>query len=59
VLDLCCGQGRHTVRLAHEGFKVTGLDLSPHLLQAARQAAEAAGVELALVQREMILAHKE
>jgi SAM-dependent methyltransferase len=53
VLDLCCGQGRHAVRLAQEGYRVTGLDLSSHLLAAARQAAEAAGVELALVQGDM------
>jgi SAM-dependent methyltransferase len=53
VLDLCCGQGRHTIRLAQAGLRVTGLDLSPQLLAAARRAAEAAGVDLTLVQRDM------
>ena len=29
VLDLCCGQGRHSVQFAKRGLKVTGLDLNP------------------------------
>ncbi|MFT7616381.1 MAG: SAM-dependent methyltransferase [Planctomycetota bacterium] len=33
VLDLCCGNGRHTVQLANEGFRVTAVDLSIPLLQ--------------------------
>lgn len=53
ILDLCCGQGRHSVRLAQAGYDVTGLDLSPQLLAVARQAAEEAGVKLALVQGDM------
>ena len=28
ILDLCCGYGRHAVRLAEKGFQVTGVDLS-------------------------------
>ncbi len=33
VLDLCCGQGRHSLELARRGYKrVTGLDLSETLL---------------------------
>ena len=28
ILDFCCGYGRHAVRLAEKGFKVTGVDLS-------------------------------
>lgn len=30
VLDLACGRGRHALYLASFGYKVTGLDLSPH-----------------------------
>jgi D-alanine-D-alanine ligase len=44
VLDLCCGQGRHTIELARRGFRsVTGIDLSHYLIELARQRAAAAG----------------
>lgn len=47
VLDLACGPGRHAILLAKEGFQVTGVDLSPFLLEKARlyAAREAADVE--------------
>lgn len=35
VLDLCCGQGRHSRWLALHGFNVVGVDLSSVLLQEA------------------------
>ncbi len=37
ILDLCCGQGRHTKILYSQGFQVTGLDLSSELLKHARK----------------------
>ena len=37
VLDLACGQGRHSVHLAALGARVTGLDLSSALLARARE----------------------
>lgn len=36
VLDLGCGWGRHTRSLADLGYRVTGLDLSPRLIDRAR-----------------------
>lgn len=36
VLDLACGQGRHTHLLAEAGFNVDGLDLSPYLIERAK-----------------------
>src|SRR5688500_3653535 len=40
VLDLACGQGRHSIELAKRGFKVTGLDYSPMLLKRAAASAK-------------------
>lgn len=37
ILDLCCGMGRHALALKEAGYEVTGLDLSEHLLNEARQ----------------------
>ena len=37
VLDLCCGQGRHTIALAKTGLDVTGVDLSEEMLAIARK----------------------
>ena len=36
VLDLCCGQGRHSAALTHRGYAVTGVDRNPGALQVAR-----------------------
>jgi SAM-dependent methyltransferase len=36
VLDLACGNGRHSVLFAQKGFDVTGLDLSPLLINQAK-----------------------
>ena len=41
VLDLCSGQGRHSVPLAKQGYRVTALDLSPTYLRLAERAAKA------------------
>ena len=43
VLDVPCGGGRHAVELAARGFEVSGVDLSPEFLEAARTAATARG----------------
>jgi len=41
ILDLCCGQGRHALELAHRGFQyVTGLDRSRYLIRLARKRAK-------------------
>lgn len=44
VLDLCCGQGRHTLALAKRGFtQLTGVDRSRYLIRVARHRADAGG----------------
>ena len=40
VLDLCCGQGRHALALAKEGYQVTGVDRDKTILAKARQQAQ-------------------
>lgn len=39
ILDLGCGTGNYTLRLAEEGAEVTGADLSEKMLQQAKQKA--------------------
>jgi ubiquinone/menaquinone biosynthesis C-methylase UbiE len=39
ILDLACGYGRFTIPLAKIGYNVEGLDISPNLLQKARECA--------------------
>jgi SAM-dependent methyltransferase len=53
VLDLCCGQGRHSVPFAQHGYRVIALDLSPAYLELAQQAAHSHGVKLETVSADM------
>ena len=33
ILDLCCGEGRHSIELSKRGYKVTGQDLSAEYIE--------------------------
>ena len=45
ILDLCCGQGRHTLELARRGFRnVTGMDRSRYLIRLAKKRAKTEGL---------------
>lgn len=47
ILDLCCGQGRHSLELARRGFcRVTGLDRSRYLIRLARKRARQRGLQV-------------
>jgi ubiquinone/menaquinone biosynthesis C-methylase UbiE len=46
VLDVACGSGNATIPAALTGAKVTGLDITPELLEAGRENAAQAGVEI-------------
>jgi ubiquinone/menaquinone biosynthesis C-methylase UbiE len=46
VLDIACGTGNATIPAAAAGARVTGLDLTPEMLEVARRRASAAGVEV-------------
>ncbi|MEW9049555.1 MAG: class I SAM-dependent methyltransferase [Neobacillus sp.] len=53
LLDLGCGTGELSVRLAKEGFSVTGIDLSSDMLAVAQAKAEAAGVKIPFYEQNM------
>lgn len=47
VLDLCCGQGRHTLELTRRGFRnVEGFDRSHYLIQKAKGRARKDGLSI-------------
>jgi len=47
ILDLCCGQGRHSLELARRGFKyVEGIDRSHYLIQKAKTQARKEGLNV-------------
>ncbi len=46
VLDLACGTGSLTIRLAQMGYDVDGADLSPGMIAIARRRAQSAGLDL-------------
>lgn len=47
ILDLCCGQGRHSLELSRRGFKfIEGLDRSHYLIQRAKKQAIKEGLDV-------------
>jgi len=53
ILDLCCGHGRHSLKLAQRGYKVTGVDITSLFLKVAREEAAKAGVEVEFIEGDM------
>lgn len=53
VLDIACGAGRHLLAFARRGARVTGVDLSPVLLENARQRFRALGLRGEFIQLDM------
>ncbi|MGH2971815.1 MAG: SAM-dependent methyltransferase [Gaiellaceae bacterium] len=53
VLDLACGHGRMTNRLAQRGARMTGLDSSELFLERAREDAQSLGVDVEYVHEDM------
>ncbi|HEX2149914.1 MAG TPA: class I SAM-dependent methyltransferase, partial [Actinomycetota bacterium] len=50
VVDIACGTGNAALLAARFKAKVTGFDLTPRLLEVARQRAEAEGLNISFVQ---------
>ena len=53
ILDLACGGGRHSVAMAQRGVVVTGMDLGPAAIAAARRRAKRAGVGVEWLQGDL------
>ena len=50
ALDLGCGSGIWSVRLAQRGWQATGIDIVPKAIRRARERAQAAGVNVRFVE---------
>ncbi len=48
ILDVPCGEGRHAMEMASRGYRVTGADITPALLEDARRSSAERGVDLEL-----------
>lgn len=53
ILDLCCGEGRHSVLFSHKGHEVVGLDYSSNFLQVARVQAAKKKADVRFVKGDM------
>jgi len=53
ILDLCCGQGRHSLELARKGFKVTGVDRTEEYLEKARKDALKENLSIEFIKEDM------
>ena len=58
ALDLGCGSGIWSVKLAERGWDVTGIDFVPKALRRARKRAEEAGVEVDFIQGDVTALHE-
>lgn len=53
ILDLACGFGRHSLRLAQDGYELVGLDLSMPLLQKALAEAQRRSLNVKFIHGDM------
>jgi len=53
ILDLCCGQGRHSLELAKRSFKVTGVDRTEKYLEKAKSKASEKNLSIEFIKDDM------
>ena len=53
MLDLGCGTGKMTLELASRGYDMTGIDISPEMLDIAREQAEKQGYDILWLSQDM------
>jgi SAM-dependent methyltransferase len=53
ILDLCCGQGRHSLELAKRGFEVTGVDRTMRYLEKAKSEASEKDISIEFIKDDM------
>jgi ubiquinone/menaquinone biosynthesis C-methylase UbiE len=53
ILDVACGAGRHILAFARLGAQMTGVDLSPLLIKAARKKLKEKGIYAKLINQDM------
>jgi SAM-dependent methyltransferase len=53
VLDIPCGEGRHTIELARRGFETTGVDFNDRAIAVAKQRAADAAVTVRFIVADM------
>jgi len=46
ILDLACGYGRFSIRLAKQGYKIEGIDITPSLISKAKKLAKKEKVDI-------------
>ncbi len=53
ILELCCGTGRLTLPIAKDGYKISGVDYTPSMLEQAKTKATEAGLEIDFIEADI------
>ncbi|MBI9107862.1 MAG: class I SAM-dependent methyltransferase [Spirochaetales bacterium] len=53
ILDLCCGEGRHSLEFARRGFHVTGIDITEPYLEQAEKSAKDEELDITFLRRDV------
>lgn len=53
ILELCCGTGRLTIPIAKEGYNISGVDITPSMLEQAKEKATEACLEIDFIQADI------